>query len=432
VSPARSRVQTLLPYGAALLVGAGLYVLVTVPTDRAARRGFDARERSVGNVLALALGAAAQFDDAKAVEQILTAAAAAEPSLRYAVVRKPDGKVMAGYKPELAITPPGLLPSEPQALEEDGLRHLVLPIVEGKERAGWLQVGFDLAELSSVLVSYRITGGLMAAVAAALLAALFSRNAAARRRMLEQIASTSSRLRSTSVQMVSASSQQASAAAEHAAAVEETRRTMQSLVESASRIAATSREVQSHADQSVQGAQAVSHAIRTFATQAEKIGDISELIRSIADKSDLLALNASLEGTKAGDAGRGFSLVANEMRRLSESVLGAAREIKQLSSAIRGASESAEASVLELRTASERTSGSVRDITRITDMQREATEQVTKSMNELGHVLAETGGTIRRTEESAGALLSLADSLAQLTAQVVRRPAQDKSREVSA
>ena len=56
-----------------------------------------------------------------------------------------------------------------------------------------------------------------------------------------------------------------------------------------------------------------------------------------ADKSDLLALNASLEGTKAGEAGRGFALVAAEMRRLAESVMAAAREIKQLASDIRTA-----------------------------------------------------------------------------------------------
>ncbi|HYV49415.1 MAG TPA: methyl-accepting chemotaxis protein [Myxococcaceae bacterium] len=435
MSTLRDRVRSLLPYGASVLVALALYVLVTIPADRAAHRGFEARANSVANVLAHGLGSAAQFEDAKTVEQDLGAAAAAEPSLHYAVVRTAERKLVGGYKPELADKDPSLLDAEPRSREEGDLLHLSVPMAVGKEHAGWLQAGFDLQELYRAELFTHVSAALMAVVALILSASLFSRSAAARRRMLEQIAATSSRLRATSVQMVSASSQQASAAAEHAAAVEETRRTMQSLVDSAARIATTSREVQSHADQSVQGAQAVSHAIRTFASQAEKIGDISELIRSIADKSDLLALNASLEGTKAGEAGRGFSLVANEMRRLSESVLGAAREIKQLSSGIRGASETAEASVLELRTASERTSGSVRDISRITDMQREATEQVTKSMNELGHVLAETGATIRRTEESAGALLSLADSLAQLTAQVVRRPGQDKpsgGREASA
>ena len=429
MSSLRDRLRITLPYVASVLVALGLYLLVTIPADRAAHRGFEARALSVTNVLAQAMGAAAQFDDVKTMEADLSAAAAAEPALRYAVVRRPDGKVLGGYKPELASAAPELMGAGPAAVEEGGLRHLSVPISAGQEHTGSLHTGFDLEEYSSTVLFTHVSAALVAVVALALSAALFSRSAAARRRMLEQIASTSSRLRMTSVQMVSASSQQASAAAEHAAAVEETRRTMLSLVDSAARIASTSREVQSHADQSVQGAQAVSHAIRTFAAQAEKIGDISELIRSIADKSDLLALNASLEGTKAGDAGRGFSLVANEMRRLSESVLGAAREIKQLSSGIRGASETAEASVLELRTASERTSGSVRDISRITEMQREATEQVTKSMNELGHVLAETGATIRRTEESAGALLSLADALAQLTAQVMRRPGQDKSRD---
>lgn len=423
MSQPSSRIQTLLPLAASALVAVALYELVTIPAGLEARRGFESRALSVGHVLALSLGVAVQLDDARTVESFLTAAAA-EPSLSYAVVRKPDGKALGGYRAERAPVRPELLGMAPAAVEDAGLRHLGLPIIDGKERVGWLQVGFNLDELSRTLTATRIAATLVALVAMGLSAALFSRSAANRRRMLQQIATTSGQLRATSVQMVSSSSQQAAAASEHAAAVEETRRTMQSMVESATRIAATSREVLGHADQSVMGAQAVSQAIRTLAGQAEKIGDISELIRSIADKSDLLALNASLEGTKAGEAGRGFSLVATEMRRLSESVLGAAREIKSLSSAIRSASETAERSVLEMRTSSERTSGSVREISRITEQQREATEQVTKSMNELGGVLVETGSTIRRTEESASALLRLADALTQLTAQVVRRSAQ--------
>ncbi|HEY8210600.1 MAG TPA: methyl-accepting chemotaxis protein [Myxococcaceae bacterium] len=426
MNPLRARIQTLLPLALSALVAGALYLAVTLPVERVDRSDFQVRCHSVGHVLALSLAAALQFEDLKAVDDYLAAVAATEPSLAYAVVYRQDRQLMSGYRPERAGAHPELLDADLRSLEKGDVLHVGVPILAGKERTGWLLVGFDMAQLNSVLAITRSSAAAMSAVAMALSAALFSRSATSRRKMLEQIATTSGRLRATSVQMVSASSQQASAAAEHAAAVEETRHTMQALVESASRIAANSREVQGHADQSVQGAAAVSQSIRTFAAQAEKIGDISEVIRSIADKSDLLALNASLEGTKAGDAGRGFSLVANEMRRLSESVLSAAREIKSLASAIRSASEGAEASVLELRTASERTSGSVRDISRITEMQREATEQVTKSMNELGAVIAETSGTIRRTEESASNLLSLADALAQLTAQVVRRPGQNQ------
>lgn len=425
------RFLSLLPLAASVPVGLALYALVAYPAEREARRGFESRTLSVGNVLSLALMAAVQFDDTKAVEGYLTAAAA-EPSLAYAVVRKPDGKVMGGYRTEHAPSLPELLGEGPREVEKGRLRHIAIPMMSVNERVGWLQAGFDLSDLSGALLATRATAGVVALIAMGLTAAVFSRSAATRRRMLEQIASSSRKLRATSVQMVSVSSQQAAAAAEHAAAVEETRRTMQAMVEAAARIALASREVLGHADHSVQGALAVAEAIRALASQADKIGDISELIRSIADKSDLLALNASLEGTKAGEAGRGFSLVANEMRRLSESVLGAAREIRSLAGAIRGASESAEASVLEMRTASERTSNAVREITQITKQQQEATEQITKSMNELSGVLNETGASIRRTQESAGQLLSLADGLAQLTAQVVRRQNVDPVQEAPA
>jgi len=122
VSPLRSRIQTLLLLSASALVALALYALVTVPAERAARRGFEARARSVSNVLALALAAAAQFDDAKAVDGYLVAAAAAEPSLSYAVVRRPDGRVIGGYQPERASALPDLLKAEPRAQEDGGLR----------------------------------------------------------------------------------------------------------------------------------------------------------------------------------------------------------------------------------------------------------------------------------------------------------------------
>ena len=74
--------------------------------------------------------------------------------------------------------------------------------------------------------------------------------------------------------------------------------------------------------------QAIAAAVARLNKRVQQIGKIVEFINGVADKSDLLALNAELEGTKAGEVGRGFSLVAAEMRRLAENVLESTKEIE--------------------------------------------------------------------------------------------------------
>jgi methyl-accepting chemotaxis protein len=85
----------------------------------------------------------------------------------------------------------------------------------------------------------------------------------------------------------------------------------------------------------------VDDAIAKLSKRVERIGTVVEVIDEIADRSDLLALNAALEGAKAGDAGRGFSIVAAEMRRLAENVMESTKEIKNLITEIREATHAA-------------------------------------------------------------------------------------------
>ncbi len=90
-----------------------------------------------------------------------------------------------------------------------------------------------------------------------------------------------------------------------------------------------------------EGNQAIADSVVRLNKRVQQVGRIIEFIDGIADKADLLALNAELEGNKAGEVGRGFSLVAAEMRRLAESVMQSTREIAGLIEEIRDATNAA-------------------------------------------------------------------------------------------
>jgi hypothetical protein len=96
------------------------------------------------------------------------------------------------------------------------------------------------------------------------------------------------------------------------------------------------------------------------------MGEILEMIREIADRLDLLALNASLEGTRAGEAGKGFQLVAGEIRRLAERVTASVRDIKEMVGEVRASSSATVLVTEESRKLAESTTTSARQISLVT------------------------------------------------------------------
>lgn len=258
---------------------------------------------------------------------------------------------------------------------------------------------------------------------------------------------------STVDQLVATSRQQRDGATAQAAALSETSATTEELARSARQISANSAEVAQIAEQTLSVAQdgksgaehfagsmakarednqAIADAVVRLNKRVQQIGKVVEFIDGVADKSDLLALNAELEGTKAGEVGRGFSLVAAEMRRLSESVMDSTHKIGRLIEEIRdatnaavmateagvkaahegtGLAERAATSLSEIVQLAGKTSDAARAISLATQQQQTGTDQLAEAMAELLRATESGGEATRQIAEANTDLSTLAHEL---------------------
>lgn len=232
--------------------------------------------------------------------------------------------------------------------------------------------------------------------------------------LIQRIVHTALHISSSSEEILVVLQDQELAASHQASGVEETQRTMETLLASARKISDNSKTVFKSAEKTQSNNRTVAERIGELKSHTARISEILEVIKSIADRSDLLALNASLEGMRAGEAGKGFTLVAAEMRRLAENIKESIGDIKELVSDIRESSLAAVMATEEGSRLSERTTDTALQISLITQQQQSGTEQVTQSMEELSHLINQGVAGTRQVTTAASELASASDSLRQL------------------
>jgi methyl-accepting chemotaxis protein len=234
------------------------------------------------------------------------------------------------------------------------------------------------------------------------------------RDIVGQIGDTSADLASAAAEIFAASQEQESAAASQSSAMIEISRTMDSLSDSAAHVSEAVQGVLGNAERTLKNTDEMVQRIGQLSSHASRIGEILEVIRDIADKSDLLALNGSLEASRAGESGRGFALVAGEMRRLAERVTASVHDVKKLVYDIRESGSSTVMATEESRKLAEGTTEAARQITFVTQQQRSGTEQVSQSVKNIADVVAQAVSATSQTRTSAQSLKGRADGLAAI------------------
>ncbi len=246
------------------------------------------------------------------------------------------------------------------------------------------------------------------------------------------VASASSQLRSTSTMMAASADQSNNRIAEVAASMEDANAGATAAAAASdefamsigeiSRQAASSAELARKATQSANEADAT---IAALADSAQQVGQIVELIQTIAQRTNLLALNASIEAARGGEAGRGFAVVASEVKELA---MQTSRATEQVGEQILAMQDTTGASVKALRSISnevqqlETTAVSIasavdqqsvagQDLARSIDLAARGTDHVSGHIKEVRELSITTGSAASQVLSSSTALEQQATTL---------------------
>lgn len=265
------------------------------------------------------------------------------------------------------------------------------------------------------------------------------------------------RLASSTGEMLAISGQQSSGATNQAAAIQEVTTTSEEIVITAKLISELAEMLDSVAEttsttcsagtndiaNAIEGMHRLRSQVQSIATSmlqlgdnSQKIGGIVEIIDEISDQTNLLALNAAIEAAGAGEAGKRFAIVAQEVKRLAERTVDATRQIKGLIEETHRSTnktimvteegtkavDTAAALVDKIQYSFENimtmvmdTSRTAKEITFSTQQQTSASEQVAETLIEVRDVALQVAMSAKETERTVAEVVELTDQMKALT-----------------
>jgi methyl-accepting chemotaxis protein len=252
--------------------------------------------------------------------------------------------------------------------------------------------------------------------------------------LVSHISAASTELEATSQSMATNASQTDTQAGSAGRAADEASAGVQTVASAAEELTASIGEITRQVAQSAKVSQAAvddarrtDTIVRALADGANKIGQVVELITTIAGQTNLLALNATIEAARAGDAGKGFAVVASEVKELANQTAKATEEISRRIGEIQGSTTEAVNAINGIATTIDEVSAiattiaaaveqqgvATAEIARNVQRTAEATQTVSQNIAGVTQMAGETGAASSQVLEAASSLSKQAEQLSK-------------------